>query len=523
MNILGTSQISAERLTEYVRRNNPSFDGEIAKAFIEVGSVYGIRGDLAMCQSIVETDWFRFGNGTAVTPDQHNYCGLGVLTKGMKGHSFPTIKDGVRAQLQHLYAYASTKPLPSGEQLIDPRFTYVERGIAPTWNDLGGRWAADKKYGDIINGVYQPLVSSENIDKGVVTKMAKVVIDAGHGGKDSGCVSPDQTMMEKNIVLAIALKMRDILVAEYPGIEVKLIRDNDVFYELSQRARIANAWGADIFISIHCNGGGGFGFESYRMKGQSDAKTMKLQGCMHDALMEFYGKSNRKDRGQRDANYAVLRETNMTACLTENLFMDDPNNEIKKFQDPNYVYGVANAHAVGVARYFGIASNGNKPNVSVPSNGEEIGTLTVTGDNVRIRSGAGTNYDVAGKLGNSATRKVFAEVNGWLKINEGFVFYDSSYIRFDRKPKPTPKPEGGSGETFLRVIAGSYTDRDNANETIRQLKSYGIDAFLVPFEKDGTNYLRVVAGSYKERANAEEMVRELASHGIQGFLVAFTK
>lgn len=159
--IIGRPVLTASQLYEYVKAFNPNFEDlyEIAENYISVGKKYGVRGDIAFCQAVLETGWFKFGNGTAVTPDQHNYCGMGVVRKGLPGNSFATIKDGVTAHIQHLYAYASTENLPKGEQIIDPRFKYVSRGSATTWKNLGeGKWCGDKKYGEKILSIYNKVV-----------------------------------------------------------------------------------------------------------------------------------------------------------------------------------------------------------------------------------------------------------------------------------------------------------------------------------------------------------------------------
>jgi hypothetical protein len=83
---------------------------------------------------------------------------MGVTSKGLKGNSFDTIEDGVRAQMQHLYAYANKLELPKGEELIDPRFKYVTRGIAPDWEDLNMRWAMNDNYGQHILSVQNDLI-----------------------------------------------------------------------------------------------------------------------------------------------------------------------------------------------------------------------------------------------------------------------------------------------------------------------------------------------------------------------------
>lgn len=160
MMILGEPTVDAETMWRFVNKVNPDFPIEIARAYIEVGRRYGIRGDVALCQAVIETGWFRFADGTAVRPEQHNYCGLGVEKRGMTGCSFNSIEEGVTAQLQHLYAYAADTPLPDGEKIVDPRFKLVKRGCAQSWHDLSGRWAMNDRYGTQILSLYQRLLES---------------------------------------------------------------------------------------------------------------------------------------------------------------------------------------------------------------------------------------------------------------------------------------------------------------------------------------------------------------------------
>ncbi|MDE5555780.1 MAG: glucosaminidase domain-containing protein, partial [Muribaculaceae bacterium] len=156
--ICSRSKASAEQLTAFVRRHNKRFDDEIAKAYLAVGDRYGVRGDIAFCQAILETGWFRFDRGTKVNESQHNYCGLGVVGNGVKGAAFETIEDGVTAHIQHLYAYATTGALPEGERMVDPRFGAVKRGVARDWSDLNNRWAMNSVYGSMILKIYSDLL-----------------------------------------------------------------------------------------------------------------------------------------------------------------------------------------------------------------------------------------------------------------------------------------------------------------------------------------------------------------------------
>ena len=80
-------------------------------------------------------------------------------------------------------------------------------------------------------------------------KVTKVVIDAGHGGKDAGAVGKRE--MEKNVVLSVALKLGKLISDNYSDVQVIYTRKTDVFVELYRRAQIANDNHAQLFISLH--------------------------------------------------------------------------------------------------------------------------------------------------------------------------------------------------------------------------------------------------------------------------------
>ena len=156
--IMGSCYLTANHMIDYIKAKNPKFDYTIAVAFIENCGKYGIRGDVALCQSILETGWFKYV-GSAVTENQHNYAGIGVTSNGVKGATFGSVTAGVEAQLQHLYAYATKSPLPSGVQIFDPRFNLVNRGSAPRWVDLNQKWSSAIDYGQKILAIYKDACS----------------------------------------------------------------------------------------------------------------------------------------------------------------------------------------------------------------------------------------------------------------------------------------------------------------------------------------------------------------------------
>lgn len=162
--ITGITVATAAQLRAYISNINPAAP-DIAAHYITEGEREGVRGDIAFAQSCIETGNFKYV-GSAVTPDQHNYCGMGVTSTGMKGNSFNTAAEGIRAQIQHLKAYANTEPLKGA--LLSPRFQYVERGVSPyvEWlgtkeNPKGKGWATGAGYGEKILKVLASILKTD--------------------------------------------------------------------------------------------------------------------------------------------------------------------------------------------------------------------------------------------------------------------------------------------------------------------------------------------------------------------------
>src|SRR5699024_2545295 len=115
----------------------------------------------------------------------------------------------------------------------------------------------------------------------------KLYLDPGHGGSDNG--ASGNGLKEKDINLEIALKIRSILNSDYKNVEVKMSSTKDSTVSLSERTNEANNWGADYFLSIHCNSfnGSAQGYEDYIHSSLSDAsKTAKYQDTMHAKILK---------------------------------------------------------------------------------------------------------------------------------------------------------------------------------------------------------------------------------------------
>ena len=218
-----------------------------------------------------------------------------------------------------------------------------------------------------IDSAGKVTIPDDNAEKDY--RIKKVVIDAGHGGHDSGCHSSDG--VEKKNALAMALKLGQKIKENYPSIEVIYTRDKDEFIELHRRAQIANKAKADLFISIHCNStdekSGAYGTETYVLgmhkKGtnfdvarrenasillESDYKEQYdgfdpysteayiIFSLFQNAYLDksilfakyveesFRSNAGRKSLGVKQAGFIVLKETAMPSVLIETGFLNHP-------------------------------------------------------------------------------------------------------------------------------------------------------------------------------------------------------
>ncbi len=163
--IMGNAVATAEQMKNYIKAKNPKVVQSVldmVPLYLSEGGMEGVRGDIAFAQSCLETGNFTF-SGSAVTLSQNNFCGMGVTGGGVKGNSFGTPQLGIRAQVQHLKAYASTDALKNA--CIDPRFRYVTRGCAgyAEWlgqkeNPDGKGWAAGAGYGAKILAILKGIL-----------------------------------------------------------------------------------------------------------------------------------------------------------------------------------------------------------------------------------------------------------------------------------------------------------------------------------------------------------------------------
>ncbi len=218
-------------------------------------------------------------------------------------------------------------------------------------------------------------------------QIRRVVIDAGHGGEDTGAVSP-YGLKEKRVVLDVARKVKTAL--ESRGLEVVMTRSSDIFIPLADRTQIANKLGADFFVSIHANASLSRslqGFEIYYLSEATDDvalaleraenSSIRLQSTFHVPSTEFktifwdlHESENRKEslriarhvsvavsssvsvaaQRLRSANFYVLKWTECPAILIETGYLTNKQDE-RRLRDPLYKTALAQAIADGIWHY----------------------------------------------------------------------------------------------------------------------------------------------------------------------------
>jgi N-acetylmuramoyl-L-alanine amidase len=182
----------------------------------------------------------------------------------------------------------------------------------------------------------------------------KIVIDAGHGGHDSGAVNSGVGVMEKDLNLQIAMALQGWLMTG--GHAVTLTRGGDFFLGLGERAAIANGNGADAFISIHCNAAQNTtakGFEIWTSPGLTSADSLAtfigqaVQANLPRLATRFDFSDGDSDK---EGNLAVLRLTKCPAVLVEAGFISN-DAEAEWLRQPETIQAVAHAIALGVSMW----------------------------------------------------------------------------------------------------------------------------------------------------------------------------
>lgn len=178
----------------------------------------------------------------------------------------------------------------------------------------------------------------------------KIYVDPGHGGSDSGAVGPTG-LKEKDVNLRVGTVLKNCL-KEYGGATVRMSRTGDSSRSLSYRATDANNWGAYRFISVHHNSYSSpsvNGTETYSWANSGNGAD--LRDKVQKQLLAW---GHLPNRGAKTANFYVLRNTTMSAILTEASFISNPSEEAR-LRDASYTWREGYYIYRGVCDHYGVA------------------------------------------------------------------------------------------------------------------------------------------------------------------------
>ena len=170
--IMGESSVSEEQMISFFQKSNQKYPCEelgrggaetinsFCQMICEEAQIEGVKSEVVFAQIMLETGYLQFGGDVKI--EQFNFGGLGATGNGAQGASFPNVRTGIRANVQHLKCYGSTSSLRN--PLVDPRWGEWLRNKAPyvQWlsipqNPYGTGWASDPMYGDKILNIISAL------------------------------------------------------------------------------------------------------------------------------------------------------------------------------------------------------------------------------------------------------------------------------------------------------------------------------------------------------------------------------
>lgn len=165
--IMGSSSVTVQDMVDYFNDSGETYPSEalskggadsietFCQMYYDEACAEGVRPEVAFAQTMKETGFLQYGGDASI--EQFNFAGLGTTGGGVPGNSYPDVRTGIRAQIQHLKAYATTDAL--AQECVDDRYEYVKKGSAPyvEWlgqqeNPEGVGWATGDNYGyDIVS------------------------------------------------------------------------------------------------------------------------------------------------------------------------------------------------------------------------------------------------------------------------------------------------------------------------------------------------------------------------------------
>jgi len=352
----------------------------------------------------------------------------------------------------------------------------------------------------------------------------KIVIDAGHGGKDPGTIGKHSK--EKTVALSIALKLGDLIKKNLKDVDIIYTRDKDVFVELYRRAEIANKAKADLFISIHCNSINSTrakGTETWIMGNHRSAKNLEVAKKENAAILlesdysknynnfdpnsaesyitfsliqnayreqsmqlaesvqnQFENRVHRINRGVKEAGFLVLVYTTMPSILIETGFLSNPEEEKFLLSEQGQDYIASAIYRAFKGYKNSIESNNSDIHIqdsSVSIKPESINDVTneiVISKNSIKEAGVYFGVQFINSTKKLDTEKEFKDINDvWYYEQNGMYKYVSGkFLSFKEasKAKKAVRSNGYKDSFVVSFIDGKRVSRKEAEAKLDEIK-----------------------------------------------------
>ena len=422
VNIISETNITVDTAKEWASTKNATDTFKnLADLYWSLYKEHGnVNPAVAFVQSALETGYGKFGG--VIDESFNNPCGMKTTNTGDNSdpnahQRFNSWNEGVQAHLDHLALYAGAEGYPRSNT-YDPRHFSAILGTATTVNELVGKWATDPNYSKSIMSLYNELADYQAKKDNKDNSSFVIVVDPGHNkGGDNGASSTFDgiTYSETELNMQIAKLLKSSLENEgYTVIMTRNEGEDEYLGEtesLNKRVQIANDANADLFISIHQNSfekpnayGTEVYYSTYSTSGLTQeqinekiAKSKEVASKIVNNICNVIGSTN---RGDKTANFQVIKNTNMPAVLVECGFISNPD-EAKRISDPSNQQKIADAITSAVKSVFPIDTSDIKPgdNQGSTEGGDNAGDnqgSTEGGDNTGDNQGSTEGGDSTG-------------------------------------------------------------------------------------------------------------------------------
>lgn len=438
--IIGTSEVTKEQFKQFLKNKNISYKlNSTIEEFVDIAyeesAIEGVRADIVIAQSLHETGYFQYGG--IVKPEDNNFSGLGATGNGDERNTFSSVRIGIRAQIQHLKAYATGDALK--QEVVDTRYKYVTKGSAPTLEELAGKWAVpgyDKTR-------YASLEAAVNANATYGQVIYKLIQDA-----------------KKEVVTTTPETPTTPTTPETPTNpttpETPAVKQTGKVVNVSTNLRVRSGAGTNYSVVGYILNGETVTIEEKSGSWYKITSSKGIQGYVSGEYISIDGNSNNPSNGNNSGNGGQTttpssykaKVKNVTSYLNVRSGAGTNNGVIGSLRNGQEVevtgesgdwfkikFSLNGAAKDGFVskQYIEKVAENNTGSTPPPTNqqptppenntntGSSKGKIKNVTSYLNVRSGAGTNYGVTGSLKNGQEVEITGESSGWYKIK-----YDGS-------------------------------------------------------------------------------------------------